>query len=167
MNEYFKIFTKKSNKISKLFLYIRLLTKPNMINKKTITLAMLAAVVIFLSAFMPKQQEAFKAKNLKVLPKNISKEDLDKVMDGFKASLGVRCNYCHASVKDNPRKMDFASDENAKKDVAREMMRMTTKINKKYFQQTMKDGTGLIEISCTTCHNGKSEPVLKSNPAVK
>jgi hypothetical protein len=47
---------------------------------------------------MPKQQEAFKAKNLKVLPKNISKEDLDKVMDGFKASLGVRCNYCHASV---------------------------------------------------------------------
>lgn len=138
-----------------------------MINKKAITLAMLAGIVMFLSAFMPKQQEAFKAKNLKVLPKTISKEDLDKVMDGFKASLGVRCNYCHASVKDNPRKMDFASDDNAKKEVARDMMRMTAKINKKYFQHEMKDGKGLVEISCTTCHNGKSEPVLKSDAIVK
>jgi len=133
-----------------------------MINKKTITLAMLAGVVVFLSAFMPKQQEAFKAKNLKVLPKNITKEDLDKVMDGFKASLGVRCNHCHASVKDNPRKMDFASDENPKKDVARDMMRMTAKINKKYFMHQLKDGQGVVEISCTTCHNGKSEPILRT-----
>jgi len=138
-----------------------------MINKKAVTLAMLVGIVIFLSAFMPKQQEAFKAKNLKVLPKNISKEDLDKVMDGFKASLGVRCNYCHASVKDNPRKMDFASDDNVKKEVARDMMRMTAKINKKYFQKTIKDGNGLVEISCTTCHNGKAEPVIKSNATVK
>ncbi len=130
-------------------------------------MAMLACMVVFLSAFMPKQQEAFKAKNLKVLPKNISKEDLDKVMDGFKASLGVRCNYCHSAMKDNPRRMDFASDENPKKEIARDMMKMTAKINKKYFQQQMKDGKGLIEISCTTCHNGKSEPVLKTAIAEK
>jgi cytochrome c2 len=138
-----------------------------MINKKTATMAVLAGIVVLLSAFMPKQQDTFKAKNLKVLPKNISKEDLDKIMDGFKVSLGVRCNYCHASMKDNPKKMDFASDDNAKKDIARDMMRMTAKINKKYFQHEMKDGKGQTEISCTTCHNGKSEPVLKSDDVHK
>ncbi|TDQ06930.1 c-type cytochrome [Pedobacter metabolipauper] len=124
--------------------------------KKTITLSIICAVVVTLSAFMPQQQEK-KATNLKVLPKNTSKEELDKVMDGFKVALGVRCNYCHASAKDNPRKMDFASDENPKKEVARDMMRMTNKINKKYFHEKDKEGM-LVNISCVSCHNGKAEP---------
>lgn len=128
--------------------------------KKTITFSLLLGTVVMLSAFMPQQEpkQEPKATNLKVLPKNISHDDLDKVMDGFKLALGVKCNYCHAPRKDNPKKLDFASDENPKKEVARDMMRMTNKINKKYFHEKDKEGK-LTNISCASCHNGKEEPV--------
>jgi len=33
--------------------------------------------------------------NLKVLPKDITKEKLDSVMANWSISLGVRCNFCH------------------------------------------------------------------------
>lgn len=97
-------------------------------------------------------------KNLKVLPKNISHDDLDKVMDNFKASLGVRCNFCHAPSKDEPRKMDFASDEKPEKNVARNMMRMTAKLNKKYFDYKASDTTAIAPVGCYTCHHGKEHP---------
>jgi len=126
--------------------------------KKTITLSVILATVVMLSAFMPQQQQDPKPTNLKVLPKNISHDDLDKVMDGFKAALGVKCNFCHSPRKDNPKKLDFASDENPKKEIARDMMRMTNKINKKYFHEKDKEGK-LTNISCASCHNGKEEPV--------
>jgi cytochrome c2 len=126
--------------------------------KKTITFSIILATVVMLSAFMPQQQQDPKPTNLKVLPKNISHDDLDKVMDGFKAALGVKCNFCHSPRKDNPKRLDFASDENPKKEIARDMMRMTNKINKKYFHETDKEGK-LTNISCASCHNGKEEPV--------
>ncbi len=126
--------------------------------KKTIVLSLLACLTISLSAFMPKAEPAPKAKNLKVLPKNISKEELDKVMDDFKLALGVRCSHCHAPMKDNPRKMDFASDEKPEKEIARDMMRMTAKINKKYFHKALAEGKTITQIACVTCHNGKTEP---------
>jgi len=124
--------------------------------KKTIVVMLLAGFAFTLSASMP--QETYKAKNLKVLPKNISKEELDKVMDNFKMALGVKCGYCHSPMKDNPRKMDFASDEKPEKERAREMMRMTAKINKKYFHDEKKDGQPFLAVACITCHNGKTEP---------
>src|SRR5690606_6185550 len=70
--------------------------------------------------------------NLKVLPKDISDDDLKEVMRNFNASLGVKCGFCHAQGPDG--KMDFASDANPKKDVARYMMNMTREINKNYFE---------------------------------
>ncbi|MGY4385152.1 cytochrome c2 [Pedobacter sp. UYP24] len=131
--------------------------------KKTFTLSILAFTVLLLSAFMPRQDGAQQAqehkfKNLKILPKNISKDDLDKVMDGFKLGLGVKCNHCHTPMKDNPKKMDFASDEKKEKEIARGMMRMTAKINKKYFHNMKTEDGKLIAISCISCHNGKTEP---------
>src|SRR6476661_10429646 len=87
--------------------------------------------LISLAATLPKQQdkEPYKAKNLKVLPKDISHEELDSIMDGFKAALGVKCGFCHATSKDDPKKLDFASDDKKHKIIAREMMKMTAKIN--------------------------------------
>src|SRR5690606_23342798 len=38
-------------------------------------------------------------KNLKVLPKDISKDSLDHLMKGYTLALGVKCNYCHAPSK--------------------------------------------------------------------
>jgi cytochrome c2 len=130
------------------------------VGKKTITVTVLMFTVCILSAFMPPQEQ--KAKNLKVLPKDISHEELDKVMDGFKAALGVKCNYCHAPQADNPKKLDFASDAKPEKETARNMMRMTAKINKKYFHlKDTQNGKALLAVSCITCHNGNEHPEAK------
>jgi len=94
-----------------------------------------------------------KFKNLKVLDKNISKDDLEIVMKEFKTALGVKCNFCHAQSKTDSTKLDFASDENKHKNIARGMLKMTKRINKKFFKDDKE-----ASIQCFTCHNGQKEP---------
>lgn len=108
---------------------------------------------ITLCSLSPRQEKDERAKNLKVMPKNSSADEVEKVMHEFREALGVRCNFCHAPSKDDPKRMDFASDANKHKDVARDMMRMTKKINKKYFKGEMQ------VVTCYTCHKGKAEPL--------
>jgi hypothetical protein len=126
--------------------------------KSILTLASLLSVAVLMSAFMPMQQEKI-YKNLKVLPKDISKEELGKVMDGFKTSLGVKCNYCHAPSATEKGRMDFASDAKPEKETARMMMLMTAKINKKFFHiKDVKNPNAILPVSCITCHSGKEHP---------
>jgi hypothetical protein len=126
--------------------------------KSIVTLTLLIATVFLMSAFMP-QQEAPKFTNLKVLPKDISKDDLGKVMDGFKTALGVKCNFCHAQGKADPKRLDFASDEKPEKDMARQMMKMTSKINKRYFHiKGAEAPNAVLAVNCISCHNGKAHP---------
>lgn len=47
-------------------------------------------IVAFLSATATAAPEH---KNLQVLDKNISKDDLKKMMEGFAAQLGVKCRF--------------------------------------------------------------------------
>lgn len=125
---------------------------------KTIILCSISMVVLAISAFTQPETapEPAKATNLKVLPKNISEDDLTKVMRGFNAALGVKCNHCHSPKANGEKGMDFASDANPNKNIARSMMKMTNKINKKYFKHQHE---GLIQnISCETCHNGNAQP---------
>ena len=98
-------------------------------------------------------------KNLKILPKDISKEDLGKVMHGFNDALGVKCGFCHAPSKDTAvHHPDFASDEKPEKEIARSMMKMTLKINKKFFSVKHPSLTEQMEVSCVTCHHGEAHP---------
>src|ERR1700685_625279 len=102
-------------------------------------------------------------RNLKILPKDISHEELDKVMDGFKAALGVKCGFCHAPFKDSSNHhLDFASDEKDEKNIERHMMLMTRKINKKFFSFN-KDDNGQVTpaVSCIACHRGDPHPESK------
>lgn len=92
-------------------------------------------------------------KNLKVLPKDISEEELKAVMHNFNDALGVKCSFCHASGSNG--KLDFASDGKKYKEVAREMMKMTMGINKKYFKTK---NPREFEVTCYTCHNGNDHP---------
>jgi hypothetical protein len=127
--------------------------------RKLLTISLLG-VIIFVGIAATHPPEPPKPTNLKVLPKNISHEDLDKVMDGFKAALGVKCSFCHAPSKDTAvHHPDFASDDKPEKNIARHMMRMTAKINKKYFSFN-KDEKGEVQpaISCITCHRGNTHP---------
>lgn len=119
--------------------------------RKMVVMSVVVLVVAFASLSFTKDEPKFK--NLKVLPKNISKEDLELTMKQFKTALGVKCSFCHAESKTNPGKLDFASDENKHKDVARGMLRMTKKINKKFFKEEKGNA-----VTCFTCHNGHEEP---------
>jgi hypothetical protein len=82
-------------------------------------------------------------------------EKLESIMRGFNKSLGVKCNFCHARSEDN--KMDFASDKKGEKEIARDMMRMTLKINKKFFHvKKPAIGDSSSVVSCITCHHGNA-----------
>ena len=100
-------------------------------------------------------------KNLKILPKKITKEQMDSVMKHFTTSLNVKCNFCHVRTADN-KEWDHASDANKHKLVARNMMKMTDQINKKYFDVGTGKGLGATYlVTCYTCHNGKADPEVK------
>jgi hypothetical protein len=101
-----------------------------------------------------------KHKNLKVLSKDISDDELERVMYTFTRQLGVTCLYCHVPTKNvDPERMDFASDEKNEKLIAREMLRMSIKINKKYFDHPIdKKIIAKPLIWCRTCHMGYPVP---------
>jgi Photosynthetic reaction centre cytochrome C subunit len=103
-------------------------------------------------------------KNLQVLPKNITADSLDKIMDGFNAGLGVDCKFCH--VKD--KKADsliFEKDDKPEKEIARNMMRMTMDINKKYFQFNETVTANQVQaVTCYTCHKGTQIPEKEKKP---
>jgi hypothetical protein len=107
-------------------------------------------------------------RNLRVLPKNIEHEELDKVMDNWKAALGVNCGFCHARSSDSTqRRLDFASDAKEEKEVARKMFKMTEKLNKKYFKHVGEEGhekTSIALVTCATCHHGSPHPITKMPP---
>src|SRR5579872_6137927 len=96
----------------------------------SMVLLVIACVSFTSSVSLIKDEPQFK--NLKILPKNITKEQMDSVMHHFSLSLGVRCNFCHKH-SDDFKTWDFASDENKHKLRAREMMKLTRKINSKFF----------------------------------
>jgi len=105
------------------------------------------------------KQDGFK--NLKVLPKDISRDSLRAVMSRFNGSLGVKCGFCHAPDT-LTGKLNFASDDKPEKEIARAMMNMTTDINKNYFNFNNSAQPDTIQaVTCYTCHNGNPHPEAK------
>ena len=129
------------------------------INRKLLLIAALSIPVTIVAATTSPTPPDEKYTNLKVLPKNIAPKDLKKIMiDDFEDGLGVGCNFCHAPGKE-VGDLDFASDAKPEKQIAREMMRMTLGINKKYLKikHPMIGSEGMV-VTCTTCHNGVPFP---------
>lgn len=100
--------------------------------------------------------------NLKILPKNIDHTTLIAIMHDFEYALNYKCGDCHAKSTTDPKKLDFASDANPKKDVARHMMKMMAKINKKHFKIKGKFADNYVnakfDVTCYTCHHGNEHP---------
>ena len=127
-----------------------------------ITTACFAALLL-MSFAITKEERLYK--NLKVLPKNTTKKEMDTIMKQFAQSLGVKCNFCH-QFNAAQKAMDFASDANEHKGIAREMMKMTSRLNRKYFDvKDTKSINAKLEVTCYTCHNGKAEPTTIAPPA--
>jgi hypothetical protein len=124
-----------------------------------IVMAILATVLLCSAAVNPPRSPEGAYRNLKVLPKNIPSKSLSKIMvDEFSDALGVGCGFCHAQGKDSVS-IDYASDAKPEKEMARRMMRMTLRVNRKFFMlkhPTLTDGP--LSVTCSTCHNGKPHP---------
>lgn len=149
----------------------------NLHKNKILVILLLMGVVAFgtLSFSQAPQPPRKGPSNLKVLPKNIDHSQLIAIMHNFEQALNYRCGDCHASNPADPKRLDFASDANPKKDVARHMMKMMMKLNKRYFKVKGDFAGNYVnakyEITCYTCHHGGEHPLTfpdtkgkKSNP---
>lgn len=126
-------------------------------------------IMVFAQSFAYRDHDD-KPTNLKILPKDISEDDLHAIMRNYSRSLGVRCNYCHVSQKvegqERP-KWDFASDDKPEKNIARDMMRMVEAINNKYIGNIAQSGHKWEQVSCVTCHMGRTTPIISVDSIAK
>ena len=100
-------------------------------------------------------------RNLKVLPADLSRDSVVKIMRFEVASgLGVTCSYCHGAPGVPFDSIDYASDERETKRTAREMMRMVSRINGELLPAITARGTPPIQVQCITCHRGAQRPLM-------
>jgi hypothetical protein len=129
--------------------------------KKTIALLTICLAVAGAQTFAQREHhDEEPPKNLKVLPKNTTHEEIHTIMRGYSQALGVHCNYCHEAKGgggDKPR-LDFPSDAKPEKEIARKMIKMVDAINNKYLAK-IEDGE-LERITCVTCHMGRTRPIV-------
>ena len=130
--------------------------------KILLIIAMMLIVIIGSSTFgqQGRDQEA-PPKNLKVLPKNLSVDDVKKIMKTFTKSLGVKCDFCHVGVPQEGKpfpKFDFAADDKPEKNIARKMIAMVDSININYISQMGEPD--FEQITCVTCHMGNVKPMV-------
>jgi len=94
--------------------------------------------------------------NLTVLPKNIPAAQLKALMKRYGEELGVQCGHCHVEDPESHH-VDYASDDNPKKQTARLMITMLSDINTKYLSQ-LGDPRYAAHVTCGNCHQGQTDP---------
>ena len=133
-------------------------SKPTM--KKTIVIVTIVLFITTSYAFM--RDDPPRYENLKILPKNTTKQEMDSIMKHFSRSLGVKCSFCHVRNNDEKKDFNFASDESKNKLIARNMIKMMNKINKKYIKEDNEEhrnkGNMIPVVSCYSCHHGHEDP---------
>jgi hypothetical protein len=98
--------------------------------------------------------------NLKVLPKNLTGQQVRDIMEGWAGALGTHCDHCHTPDPKNlapnghPR-MNFADDSKPEKSTARLMYKMTQDIDQNYLSMVDESGP---PVACGTCHRGHVKP---------
>lgn len=119
--------------------------------------ALAAPLVLLLASSAPALAQMNEPpKNLKVLPKDMPRPEVIKVMRVFTAALGERCEFCHADPPGPGKFPDFASDEKENKEKARTMLRMVAAINGDYMTKLGEEKAP--KVGCETCHHGAKEP---------
>ena len=99
-------------------------------------------------------------KNLKVLPKNLTGEQVHDIMEQWEGALGAKCGTCHTPDPNNigpngrPR-LNFADDTKQDKETARKMFQMVEGINLNYISKIDSSGA---PVTCGTCHRGHLGP---------
>ncbi len=152
-----------------------------------LVLALSAAVVVAAQDETPQAGAGRGAapRNLQVLPKDMSPQDVGALMQQFTRALGVQCTYCHVQV--TPRllsaeesaaqaaaappaagrgrgrglggpPMDYAADDKRQKQTARVMLTLVGDINTKLTSTLRKPAADIVRVQCATCHRGVTNP---------
>ena len=98
--------------------------------------------------------------NLKVLPKNLTGQQVRDIMEHWEGYLGVHCTTCHTPdptrMGPNGRpQLNFADDSKEEKRTARIMYTMTEDINVNYVSKVPSSDE---PVTCGTCHSGHLGP---------
>lgn len=106
-----------------------------------------------------------KPTNLKVLPKDLTGDQVMEIMHGWEAQLGSECITCHTAdpVKKFPNGkplLNFADDSKKEKETARLMLKMTIDINEKtsMVESSHDNAEAAKKVTCGTCHRGHLDP---------
>lgn len=95
--------------------------------------------------------------NLKVLPKDMTGQQVQALMQTFRTALGVECSHCHVSQQDR------ASDAKPQKETARKMIAMVAAINNDLLKgvgEPPAAGAPVTpKVTCFTCHRGTLKPL--------
>ncbi len=121
------------------------------------------ALLLLLPSILQAQENGYT--NLQVLPKDIPRDELGRVMLDNLHGLGLPrlegrgCLYCHVGDLEQPRATwDWASDAKPEKQTARLMMRMVEDINGKYLGSLEQRLDAESRVTCATCHAGRTDP---------
>jgi len=111
-------------------------------------------------------------KNLQVLPKDWTIQQVSAFMRNFTVGLGVQCAYCHAGTP-----QDRALDDKKEKLVARKMITMMMAINDTYLKDVGEPIAAVapaapgappapppMKVTCYTCHRGTTKPLTAPAP---
>lgn len=123
--------------------------------------AALAVSALFLVAVEAKAQMSEESTNLQVLPKGISRDELNDIMRSFSFALGVRCQYCHVGGDGRSLEgVEFDKDDDPHKRQARYMMQMVETLNEKILAKMPDRDDPPVVMECKTCHRGRPKPRL-------
>ncbi|HEX6557840.1 MAG TPA: c-type cytochrome [Longimicrobiales bacterium] len=122
------------------------------------SLSVLALLAAPLEAQIPDKFE-----NLKVLPRDITRDQLVATMRAISLGLGVRCDYCHEENPGTPAQgggpnLNFKADTKPTKETARFMLRMVRTINDSVLSQLTRRSDPPVRVQCVTCHRGSPLP---------
>lgn len=122
----------------------------------TAVMSIAACTAIQQQKALPPVPDTAEQRNLRVLPPNITRDQLIAIMRGFTEALNVGCDHCHVRIPGGgERDFNFASDAKFEKDVARTMLIMTRQINEDFISEVNAHGQ---QVTCMTCHRGQTVP---------
>lgn len=122
---------------------------------KTVGFALALSALVGAGAFAQGGGQGAPLQNLQVLPKDMPRQQVTQLMRSFTAALGVECTHCHVGTAQERHK-----DDNPKKGIARQMIKMTMTINNDMLKGVGDaPAAGAQKVTCFTCHRGALKPL--------
>lgn len=136
-----------------------------MIDARWAALPLATLLTLALGTTPPALSAQAEHENLRVLPADISRDELGDTMLGFLRALGLPrragegCLHCHEGSLDVPRaRWDYASDAKPPKQTARHMLEMVRAINAEFLGALEVRRDEDYSVGCMTCHRGRLDP---------